>query len=98
MKNKILFSLLLSGVTANAYAAENVSYGKIVEVNPPKKEIYILADDGGTRIEYYFNKTTTVHQKGDPKRFEDLSVGQRVRVTADKIGKRFDPKNVEILD
>ena len=73
--------------------------GKIVEVVPSKKEIYVRNDDG--KHEFYFNESTTVSAAGSseskPAQFADLKTGQRVKVAANKIGKRLDPVSVEII-
>ena len=97
MKTKLFTvaaALFLSSQIAFA-AEQSVVEGKIVEVVPGKKEIYVLSE--GKKHEYYFNEKTTVSKSGEPAKFADLSNGTMVKVTADKIGKRLDPVTVEIV-
>lgn len=69
--------------------------GKIVKVNPPQREIYVFAN--GQKNEYYFTDQTMVIENGQSAPFSKLIEGQKVRVSAKKIGKRLDPVQVEIL-
>ena len=69
--------------------------GKIVKIVPAKTEIYI--EENGKKYEYYFKDHTQITQDGAPAVFASLKEGMKVRVTADRIGKRLDPKLVEIL-
>lgn len=95
MKKLILIGLL--GLSTNAFAAEtSIIEGKVVEVQPAKREIYVQAED--KKYEYYFNDKTTLTKDGQPVKFDELADGKKVRVTAQKYGKRYDPTAVEILD
>ena len=75
---------------------ENIVDGRIVELVPSKKEIYVLAN--GVKNEYYFLPDTKVLQNGAERDFSALMNGARVKVIATKIGKRLDPKEVTILE
>lgn len=92
--------LLISSAAAQAEegaAADSLDRfeGKIVEVNPPQREIYVFAD--GQKNEYYFTDQTAIVQNGQKVPFGKLVEGDKVRVSAKKIGKRLDPVEVEIL-
>ncbi len=88
----LLASLFLS---VSAFAAETTIEGKIVKVVPAKKEIYVEMD--GKKHEFYFTPTTTFTKGTEAAKFEDLQTGMTVKVVADKKGKRYDPKSVEIV-
>lgn len=70
--------------------------GEIVKVVPTKREIYVLSAE--KKHEYYFNDKTAVLKGETAGSFEDLKTGMKVRVTANKIGKRLDPTEVKILE
>ena len=88
-------SVLFSVAIAFAAPKEDIAEGKVVQKVPSKKEIYVMTDSG--KNEYYFNESTIVIKSGEPKSYADIPEGGHVRVTANKIGKRLDPINVEIL-
>ncbi len=73
----------------------SVVEGRISEMVPSKKEIYVRNDEG--KYEFYFSSRTTITEELSPRSYSDLSEGQRVRVTSRVVGKRLDPLNVEIL-
>ncbi len=89
---KLALGILLAAATA--FAAETTIEGKIVKVVPAKKEIYVEQD--GKKHEFYFTPTTTFMKGAEAAKFEDLQTGMMVKVVADKKGKRYDPKSVEI--
>lgn len=86
----------------SAFAAESVAAktseieGEIVKIVPAKREIYVLSAE--KKHEYYFNDTTTVTKGDSAAQFDDLKTGMKVKVTANKIGKRLDPTAVKILE
>jgi phosphoenolpyruvate-protein kinase (PTS system EI component) len=82
--------------TAPVLAAAVTLEGVIDKVVPEKTEIYVLAD--GKRHELYFNEKTEVTQAGQKVAFAILKKSQKVKVTADKVGKRLDPIKVEVLE
>lgn len=73
----------------------SVIEGKIVKVVPSKKEIYVSNEQG--KHEFYFNPSTQLRHGTDVQEFSALQVGQQVKVTANIIGKRLDPLEVEIV-
>ncbi len=75
-------------------AHESIIQGKIVSVVPAKKEIYVMA--GEKKHEYYFSDTTKIMSQGKEVAFSELKEGQKVKVTAHKVGKRLDPQVVEL--
>lgn len=98
----ILVSFVLG---TSAFAADDkkamqadvvIREGKIVKMVPSKTEIYI--EENGKKYEYYFKQHTQVTQNGTPSEYSALKEGMKVRVTADRVGKRLDPKLVEILN
>ena len=70
--------------------------GIVDKVVPEKTEIYVLAD--GKRHEFYFTEKTELIQSGQKVAFTVLKKAQKVRVIADKVGKRLDPIKVEVLE
>lgn len=95
---KLIASLALTLVAGSAFAATTVVEGKIAKIVESKTEIYVSESSSGKKHEYYFNKDTQILKGGQPAEFSQLKVGQPVRVTAEKTGKRLDPKKVEILE
>ena len=87
--------VLISQFSLAQAAIINVE-GVIDKVVPEKTEIYVLAD--GKRHEFYFSKKTEISRAGQPVAFEMLKKAMKVKVTADKIGRRLDPLKVEILE
>lgn len=99
MKHLLVLSsmaLFLSPLTASAEFKQSVVEGKIVKMVPSEREIYVLSE--GKKYEYYFNKDTKVQDKGQEIRYDNLTEGQSVKVTANQIGKRLDPITVEIVE
>ena len=96
MKNWMIASAF-AFVSSVSFAAPSVVEGKVDKIVEKKTEIYVK-DSSGKKHEYYFNKETKVLKGEQTLAFSDLKVGQSVRVTAEKIGKRLDPKQVEILE
>ena len=82
--------------STSAFAAVVTIEGVVDKVVPEKTEIYVLAD--GKRHEFYFNDKTEVIQAGHKVTFAVLKKAQKVKVTADKVGKRLDPIKVELLE
>jgi len=69
--------------------------GSISKVVPSKKEIYVK-DAAGKKHEFYFTDTTTVTSGGAPTEFSTLKEGTKVKVKAEKHGKRLTPVAVEV--
>ncbi|CAN5506119.1 hypothetical protein BH10BDE1_BH10BDE1_12990 [soil metagenome] len=93
---RIAIFALASVQISSAIAAVVTIEGAVAKVVPDKKEIYVLSD--GKRHEFYFTPKTEIVKGGQPVAFELLKVSGKVKVTADKIGKRLDPIKVELLD
>lgn len=70
--------------------------GEIVKMVPDKLEIYVLS--GTKKHEYYFNPDTVVLKGDTTGSYADLKTGMKVRVTANRFGKRLDPTKVTILE
>jgi hypothetical protein len=90
---------LLAGLVAlpaTAQTSQSIVEGTIVKVVPKETEIYV--ESGGVKHEYYFGPKTKVLKGKADAAFADLKVGMKVKVTADKKGKRLDPVTVEILE
>lgn len=87
-----IFAVLVSSV---AFTAVVTVEGEIEKVVPEKREIYVLAD--GKKNEFYFTAKTEILKGGQGITFETLKKGQKVKVTADKVGKRLDPLKVELI-
>lgn len=101
MKHLILAVLAVSFFApivapAIAEAAQVTIEGVIDKVVTEKTEIYVVA--GGKKHELYFSKKTEVVKGSAPLTFSDLKVNQKVKVVADKVGRRLDPLRVEIVD
>ncbi len=90
-----LVVLSLSAATS-AFAKVVTVEGTIDKVVPEKTEIYVLAD--GKKHEFYFSEKTEIVKAGQPVAFDTLKKAGKVKVTADKVGKRYDPLKVELLD
>jgi hypothetical protein len=100
MKNHSMLALFLgllglNAVSTSAWAAQSVIEGTVAKVVESKKEIYV--ESSGKKYEYYFNDSTQVLKQGSQAQFQDLKKGMKVKVTAEKKGKRLDPQAVEIL-
>jgi cold shock protein len=93
----ILFAVTASIFQTSMGVAAIVTFeGSIAKVVPEKREIYVLAD--GKKHELYFNEKTRLEKAGQPVSFDQLKPNGKVKVTADKIGKRLDPVTVELVD
>ncbi len=96
----IVFSAFFVGAiffqVSAAHAALVTIEGTIDKVVPAKREIYVLAD--GKKHELYFSDKTELVKGGQPVAFEFLKTKGKVKVTADKVGKRLDPVKVELVD
>lgn len=95
---KNLSFVAVLAVASNASAALHTVEGKIAKVVPSETEIYVTSDADQKKYEYYFDKDTQVLRNGAPVDFAELKKGQRVKVLAQKKGKRLDPERVEILE
>ena len=93
---KLITTLAAAFVFQSAQAAVVTIEGTIDKVVPEKTEIYVLAD--GKKHEFYFTPKTEIVKAGKPANFDMLKASGKVKITADKIGKRLDPLKVEILD
>ncbi len=99
MKIKLAVTAILTSLimhSTSAFAAIVTIEGVVDKVVPEKTEIYVLAD--GKRHEFYFNEKTELTQAGQKVAFQVLKKSQKVKVTADKVGKRLDPIKVELLE
>ena len=99
MKMKLAATAILTGLfvqSTSVYATVVTIEGVVDKVVPEKTEIYVLAD--GKRHEFYFNEKTELTQSGQKVAFAFLKKSQKVKVTADKVGKRLDPIKVELLE
>jgi hypothetical protein len=99
LKSHFLNSLIIAcGLFAGvvSHAAVVTIEGAIDKIVPEKREIYVLSE--GKKHEFYFTEKTEIVKAGQPVSFETLKKSGKVKVTADKIGKRLDPLKVEILD
>lgn len=97
MVSNLAGALLISSVFASVSHAVVVTVeGAIDKVVPEKREIYVLAD--GKKNEFYFTDKTEIVKNGAPVSFDALKKSRKVKVTADKVGKRLDPLKVELLD
>lgn len=95
-KTVFAFSLVSFFIAGIAQAAIVTIEGSIDKVVPEKREIYVLAD--GKKHEFYFTDKTEITKSGQPASFDVLKKALKVKVTADKIGRRYDPLKVEIAD
>lgn len=71
--------------------------GTVDEVEPGKKEIYVVTDDDKT-LELYFTESTKLTKEGNEVEFSALQKGQEVEVKVEKKGKRLDPLTVKIME
>lgn len=67
------------------------------EVDPDELEIYVQTADGKI-LELYLTDETKITKKGTPANFSDLKQKGQVEVTVEKIGKKLDPKVINILE
>lgn len=82
--------------TTTAPADKTVTVeGPIAQVVARKKEIYVQGTD--KKYEFYFTPKTELTKAGQAVDFATLTEGMKVRVTANKVGKRLDPVKVEVL-
>lgn len=104
MVQRLLSALVVFGLSISVcsltHASPNTNLsqieGEIVKVVPSEREIYV--ESGGKKHEYYFNPATKVFRGEKEASYEDLKKGMRVKVSANKIGKRLDPLEVRILE
>lgn len=81
---------------ASAMAKTVTVEGTIDKIVPEKTEIYVLSE--GKKHEFYFSEKTEIVKAGQPVAFSTLKKSDKVKVTADKVGKRYDPLKVELVD
>ena len=93
----ILFSVaILSGCGHNVDVVDSGTYqGKVVEVKPDEKEIYVKTEEDKT-LELYFTDSTKLTQSGSPVEFSALKKDSKVEVTVEKMGKKLNPLAVKI--
>jgi hypothetical protein len=96
------FALLLVFMVAcggeSTETVESGTYeGTIQEVNAEESEIYVNISDEQT-LELYFIEETELVKDTTAVPFDSLAAGQKVRVEVEKVGQRFDPLRVEILE
>ncbi len=98
----VLTATGLTAITTGSQAHASIStftvQGKVDKVVPAEKEIYVISDADGKKYEYYFTKNTQLIQAGRAVTFDLLTKGIKVKVVAQRKGKRLDPMHVEILD
>lgn len=70
--------------------------GTVAKVKPDEKEIYV--DHGEQKLELYFTDSTQLMQNGESVKFGQLEKGQKVMVKVEKMGKKLNPLEVEILE
>ena len=69
--------------------------GKVAEVEPEEKEIYV--DHNDKKLELYFTDSTKLILQGKEVAFNRLKKDQKVKVKVEKEGKKLNPLKVEIL-
>jgi hypothetical protein len=72
--------------------------GTVKKVVAKKMEIYVVPNDGGKKMEFYFPKDAQFIKAEKAVGFDALKEGQKVRVTYTKKGKRLNPSKAEILE
>lgn len=102
MKNLlfIFFGLwiVVAGCGKSTDVVDSGTYQAVIDkVEPEEKEIYVETEDG-KRLELYFIESTSLTRQGNPVEFSELSKGQQVEVTVEKVGQRLDPLSVNILE
>lgn len=91
-------AIAFGGLTAceGTDVVESGTYmGTVDEVEADKTEIYVKTDDNKT-LELYFTEETELTKNGAPADFSELSEGDKVEVTVEKVGKRLDPITVKL--
>lgn len=88
LATSVLFSTM-------AFAAPVTFEGTVHKVVPAKKEIYVMSE--GKKIELYFTDKTELTSEGAAVEFSTLAKDKKVKVEADKVGKRYTPLKVEVL-
>ncbi len=83
-------------IASLAPAAVITVEGVVDKVVAEKSEIYVLAD--GKKHEFYFTPKTEIVKAGRLAKFAELKKSMKVKVTADKVGRRLDPLKVELFD
>lgn len=69
--------------------------GKVAEVKPDEKEIYVKHND--QKLELYFSDSTKLMKNGEQVDFKMLKKDQEVEVKVEKMGKKLNPLKVNIL-
>ncbi len=70
--------------------------GTVKEVKPDEREIYVKHED--QKLELYFTDSTKLMQGGRSVDFSTLKKDQKVSVKVEKMGKKLNPLEVQILD
>lgn len=97
MRKQMLSAVVIAAQLPSLVLAAMITFeGQIEKVVAEKTEIYVIAD--GKKNELYFTPQTEVVQAGKPAAFAVLRKGMKVKVTADKVGRRLDPRKVEVLE
>lgn len=71
--------------------------GTAEKVDPDEQEVYVRTDDNKI-LELYFTANTELTRNGQVVDFSELSEGQRLEVTVEKMGERLDPQSVVIQE
>ncbi len=93
-------AIAMGGLTAceGTDVVESGTYmGTVDEVEADKTEIYVKTDDNKT-LELYFTDKTELTKDGNAVDFAELTEGDKVEVTVEKVGKRLDPISVKIVE
>mgnify|MGYP006443688447 FL=1 len=91
-----LVSLLLISCGQDVSVVDSGTYsGKVVEVKPDEKEIYVELEEGKT-IELYFTDSTALMQGEKKAEFSQLKKDSEVKVKVEKMGKKLNPLAVKI--
>lgn len=92
------FSFLVAcGGGKSTNVVESGTYkGKVAEVKPDEKEIYVQHKD--KKLELYFTDSTKLMKNGKKVDFSMLKQDQQVSVKLEKMGKKLNPLKVTIQD
>ena len=91
-----LLCILLISCGQDVSVVDSGTYsGKVVEIEPDEREIYVELEDGKT-IELYFTDSTSLTQGGKKAEFSQLKKDSDVKVKVEKMGKKLNPLAVKI--
>jgi hypothetical protein len=89
------FAFAACGGGDTAVVESGTYEGKVAEVKPEEKEIYVNYQD--KKLELYFTDSTELTRQGKQVDFNKLKKDQKVKVKLEKRGKKLNPLKVEIL-